>query len=108
MVNVLAARPSSRLLKKPCGTANPGCAWKIKAIDSALVPEIVRHNLLGIDFFSSLLRLHPGLQAGFHRRPFRIQDAEVNGVADAASGSDHVIAEGAFLARADAQNGIAR
>src|SRR5579859_2057876 len=57
MVNVLAARPSSRLLKKPCGTANPSCAWKIKAIDSALVPEIVRHNLLGIDFFSSLLEL---------------------------------------------------
>src|SRR5579859_2705512 len=57
MVNVLAARPSSRLLKKPCGTANPGCAWKIKAIDSALVPEIVRHNLLGIDFFSNLLEI---------------------------------------------------
>ena len=47
---------------------------------------------------------HHGLKAGFRVRPFRVEDAEVNGVPDAAAGRDHVIAEGAFLARADAQD----
>jgi hypothetical protein len=51
---------------------------------------------------------HHRLKAGFHVRSFRIEDAEVNGAPDAVGGRDHVIAEGAFLARTDAQDCGAR
>ena len=47
------------------------------------------------------------LQPRFRLRPFAVNDAEINGVADAAVGGDDMFAENAFLAGADAQNGLA-
>src|SRR5258708_37923632 len=44
------------------------------------------------------------LQSGFYIQPFRVEDAEINGVPDAAACGDHVIAKSSFFARADAQN----
>src|SRR5271168_2135944 len=46
---------SSRLLKSSCGTANPGCALKIKAMDSATGTGDLGPHIVGIHFFSGLL-----------------------------------------------------
>src|SRR6185437_1536085 len=53
---------------------------------------------------NTILRKQSGLQAGFHIGPFGVKDAEVDRMPEAASGRDHVIAEGAFLTRADAED----
>src|SRR3977135_3302488 len=45
-----------------------------------------------------------GLQAGFYVRPFRVYDAEIDSVPDAAACGDHVIAEGSIFAGSDAQD----
>jgi glyoxylase-like metal-dependent hydrolase (beta-lactamase superfamily II) len=45
-----------------------------------------------------------GLKPSSYFRPFGIDDAEIYGVPDTAACGDHVIAERAFLASADAQN----
>ena len=55
-----------------------------------------------------LSALHAGLQATFHFGPFVLENAEVDGVAYAASGSDQVLTQCAFFFRADAKNGVAR
>ena len=48
------------------------------------------------------------LELALHFRPFGIDDAEIDGMAEAAAGSDHVIAEEAFFFSADARKSIAR
>src|ERR1700737_4492973 len=60
-------------------------------------------SLLKVSAISLLAQL--GLQRGFYFRPFRVDDAEIYGVADTAACGDHVIAKDALLAGADAQDG---
>ncbi len=50
------------------------------------------------------LLAEPGLKPSSYFRPFGIDDAEIYGVPDAAACGDHVIAERAFFASADAQD----
>src|SRR5215467_833787 len=57
---------------------------------------------------SWLSREEHRFQPCFHLRPLRIDDAVINGMANATASRNHVISEDAFFARANPQNGHAR
>src|SRR5208283_3781344 len=65
-------------------------------------------GLFSVSLIKCILPVQFRLQRRLHAGPFGFDHAEVNRVAVAAVGVDHVIAQRAFLAGADARDGAAR
>src|SRR5208282_278625 len=75
-----------------------------RALVNAFAWRVLQESMVRRTSFVGLGKQN-GLQPGFHGWPLRIEDAEVDGVPNAAARRDHMVAEGALFARADAQNG---